>query len=119
MHGLCSSSCQPVKAVTEDVFDLAFLVDRFHRPARESYGSFPTPDFRWFGGIRVSYYNSLVEIHSSARKHGVADEDIEHAMDNAMRLTTETTTRACISDQLAMPSFLRSSRSFVTTGPSW
>jgi hypothetical protein len=27
-----------------------------------------------------------VEIHSSARKHGVADEDIEHAMDNAMSI---------------------------------
>lgn len=25
-----------------------------------------------------------VEIHESARKHGIADEDIEHAMDNAM-----------------------------------
>jgi hypothetical protein len=28
----------------------------------------------------VSYYNSLVEIHPSARKHGIADENIEHAM---------------------------------------
>lgn len=27
-----------------------------------------------------------MEIHSSARKHGVADEDIEHAMDNAMSI---------------------------------
>jgi Domain of unknown function (DUF4258) len=25
----------------------------------------------------------LVEIHPSARKHGIADEDIEHAMRNA------------------------------------
>jgi hypothetical protein len=25
-----------------------------------------------------------VEIHPSARKHGVADEDIEHAVENAM-----------------------------------
>jgi hypothetical protein len=25
-----------------------------------------------------------VEIHSSARKHGVGDEDIEHAIENAM-----------------------------------
>jgi hypothetical protein len=32
----------------------------------------------------VSYYNSGVEIHSSARKHGVDDEDIEHAIENAM-----------------------------------
>lgn len=34
----------------------------------------------------ISYYNSLVEIHSSARKHGVADEDIEHAIDNVMSI---------------------------------
>lgn len=27
-----------------------------------------------------------MEIHSSARKHGHADEDIEHAMDNAMSI---------------------------------
>jgi len=27
-----------------------------------------------------------VEIHPSARKHGVADEDIEHAIDNAMAI---------------------------------
>jgi hypothetical protein len=25
-----------------------------------------------------------MEIHSSARKHGIADEDIRHAVDNAM-----------------------------------
>jgi hypothetical protein len=27
-----------------------------------------------------------VKIHSSARKHGVADEDIEHAIDNVMSI---------------------------------
>jgi hypothetical protein len=27
-----------------------------------------------------------VEIHSSARKHSVADEDIEHVVDNAMSI---------------------------------
>lgn len=32
----------------------------------------------------VSYYNSRVEIHPSARKHGVADEDVEHAVEHAM-----------------------------------
>ena len=26
------------------------------------------------------YYDSFVDVHESARKHGVADEDIEHAM---------------------------------------
>ena len=34
--------------------------------------------------VRVSYYNMLVEIHPSARRHEVSDEDIEHAVDNAM-----------------------------------
>jgi hypothetical protein len=33
-----------------------------------------------------SYYNSPVEIHPSARKHGIADVDIEHAVDNAMSI---------------------------------
>jgi hypothetical protein len=28
----------------------------------------------------------LVEIHPSARKHGIADEDIEHAVSNAMTI---------------------------------
>lgn len=27
-----------------------------------------------------------MEIHSSAQKHGVADEDIEHAIDNVMSI---------------------------------
>jgi GNAT superfamily N-acetyltransferase len=35
---------------------------------------------------RVSYYNSQVEIHPSARKHGIADADIEHAVANAMSI---------------------------------
>jgi hypothetical protein len=34
--------------------------------------------------VRLSYYDTLVEIHESARKHGVADEDIEHAVEQAM-----------------------------------
>lgn len=34
----------------------------------------------------VSYYNLFVEIHSSARKHGVDDKDIEHAIENAMSI---------------------------------
>lgn len=33
---------------------------------------------------QVSYYNSSVDIHPSARRHGVADADIEHATANAM-----------------------------------
>lgn len=35
---------------------------------------------------RVSYYNSTVEIHPSARRHGIADEDIEHAVAHAMTI---------------------------------
>jgi hypothetical protein len=38
------------------------------------------------GPSGVSYYNSLVEIHPSARKHGIADEDIEHAMRHALAI---------------------------------
>jgi hypothetical protein len=34
--------------------------------------------------LRVSYYNLSVEVHPSARKHGVDDEDIRHAIENAM-----------------------------------
>jgi hypothetical protein len=34
----------------------------------------------------VSYYNSIVEIHPSALKHGIADEDIEHAVAHAMAI---------------------------------
>lgn len=33
-----------------------------------------------------SYYNSPVEIHPSARKHGIADEDVQHAVENAMSI---------------------------------
>lgn len=32
------------------------------------------------------YYDTLVEIHPAARRHGVADEDIEHATANAMAI---------------------------------
>ncbi len=38
----------------------------------------------------VSYYNSPVEIHPSARRHAVADEDINHAVDNAIAIDGET-----------------------------
>jgi hypothetical protein len=33
-----------------------------------------------------SYYNKQVEVHDSARKHGVADDDIVHAIDNALAI---------------------------------
>ena len=38
----------------------------------------------------VSYYNSLVDIHSSARKHGIADEDLRHAVANAMAIDDQS-----------------------------
>ena len=34
----------------------------------------------------VSYYNSSVEIHPSARKHGIADEDIAHGLRHALAI---------------------------------
>jgi hypothetical protein len=33
-----------------------------------------------------SYYNKRVEIHESARRHGVADQDILHAIDHALAI---------------------------------
>jgi len=36
-----------------------------------------------------------VEIHPSARKHGIADEDIEHAATNAITIDSKKTTLAC------------------------
>ena len=37
----------------------------------------------------VSYYNSQVEVHPSAHKHGIADEDIEHAMRHALAINDQ------------------------------
>ncbi len=36
--------------------------------------------------LLVSYYNSRVEIHSAARKHDIADADIDHAVEHAMTI---------------------------------
>ena len=33
-----------------------------------------------------SYYNKALEIHDSARKHGVADQEIVHAIDHALAI---------------------------------
>ena len=40
------------------------------------------------GGFRTAflYYNKWVEIHDSARRHGVADQDILHAIDHALAI---------------------------------
>lgn len=37
-------------------------------------------------GRGFSYYNKHVEIHDSARRHGVADGDILHAIDHALAI---------------------------------
>jgi hypothetical protein len=44
--------------------------------------------FLWLRWTRTSfsYYNKRVEIHASARKHGVADQDILHAIDHGLAL---------------------------------
>jgi hypothetical protein len=34
----------------------------------------------------VSYYDTLVEVHQAARKHGFDDPDIAHAIDNALSI---------------------------------
>jgi hypothetical protein len=41
--------------------------------------------WRWTS-TSFSYYNKRVEIHASARKHGVADQDTLHAIDHALAL---------------------------------
>jgi hypothetical protein len=55
--------------------------DRAMRPLARDASCHPGP---W--SSRVSYYNSLVDVHESACRHGIADEDIRHAVDNAMTI---------------------------------
>ena len=57
---------------------LSGLADRRARPQRVA-----PPGDR--SGI-FSYYNKQVEIHDSARKHGVADKDIVHAIDHVLAI---------------------------------
>lgn len=37
----------------------------------------------------VSYYDTHLEIHPSARKHDIADEDIQHAVANALTIENQ------------------------------
>lgn len=37
----------------------------------------------------LSYYNCSVEIHPSARKHDIADDDIEHATGHTMTIENQ------------------------------
>ena len=36
--------------------------------------------------VRPRFHNSTAEIHPSARKHGIADEDSEHVMRHALAI---------------------------------
>ena len=50
----------------------------------------------------------MLEIHPSARKHGIADDDIEHAVTHRWPSTTNQTTPASTSVRPATPLFSRS-----------
>lgn len=53
--------------------------------ARRGRPSAPRPQKKDPSGI-FSYYNKHVEIHGSARKHGVADQDIVRVIDHALAI---------------------------------
>jgi hypothetical protein len=57
-----------------------------------------------------------VDIHPAARKHGVADEDIHHAVTNAVTIDEQDDDTRLY---LGPPNSLRSSRSFAATVRSW
>jgi hypothetical protein len=48
-----------------------------------------------------------LEIHESARKHGIADKDIEHAVNHAMSIDDQTMALGFILGQLVTPIFSR------------
>lgn len=47
-----------------------------------------------------------MEIHLSVRKDGIADEDIAHAMTQAMAIEDQVTMRGCTSGRAATPTML-------------
>lgn len=55
------------------------LGSRDGKRGRESLGAGPNAS-------DVSYYTSSVEVHPAARRHGIADDDIQHAVANAMTI---------------------------------
>jgi len=59
-----------------------------------------------------------VDIHPSARKRGIADEDIEHATANAMTIDDQEDDTRLYLGPLGMRKCSRSSRSFETTTQS-
>lgn len=67
---------------------------------------------------RVSYYNSSVDIHPSARKHGIADEDIKHVTANAMSIDDQEDDTRLYLGPARNADLLEWSRSFVMTDPS-
>jgi len=60
-----------------------------------------------------------VEIHPSARKHDIADKDIEHATTHAMAIYDQDGDTRLYLGPSRSADFSRSSRSCATTSPSW
>jgi len=60
-----------------------------------------------------------VEIHSSARKHGVADEDIEHAIDNVMSIDDQDDDTRLYLGPARNADLLEVVTIIATMGPSW
>jgi hypothetical protein len=76
----CVSRAEHEGARTRSAFDLHTV--KLALPAIAGDCSTPTkPALRC-----VSYYNCFVEIHPAARRHGIVDEDIQHAMEHAMTI---------------------------------
>jgi hypothetical protein len=68
--------------------------------------------------VVVSYYNCSVEIHTAALKHGIAAEDIEHAVQQAMTIDDQDDdTRLYLGPPEALD-FWRWSQSFERTDRS-
>jgi hypothetical protein len=62
-----------------------WVVDRTCRSSRSTRARRATGKKKDRPGI-FSYYNKQVEVHDSARKHGVAADDIVHAIDYALAI---------------------------------
>jgi hypothetical protein len=59
-----------------------------------------------------------VEIHPSARKHGIADEDIDHAMRHAFAIDDQPDDTRLYLGRPGAPICSRSRRSCATMAPS-
>ena len=65
------------------------------------------------------YYDIVVDVHPSARKHGIADDDIEHATTHAMTIEDHDDDTRLYLGPSRKPSWSRSSRSCATTAQNW